>query len=215
MVAEIEPFGKFNDWLGEAAAAEPNDPNAMTLATARPDGTPSARIVLLKSVDPQGVDPQGLDPQRVDPRTAAERRGLMFYSNRESRKAAELAANQRVALLFHWKSLQRQVRIEGRVEPAGEAEADAYFATRARISRLGAWASDQSRPLDSREALEARTEAFRARFGEVDIPRPPHWSGFRVGPVEVEFWRDGAHRLHDRFLFRREGEEWSKTRLNP
>jgi len=210
MVAEIEPFGKFNDWLGEAAAAEPNDPNAMTLATARPDGTPSARIVLLKSVDPQGVD-----PQRVGPRGAAERRGLVFYSNRESRKAAELAANQRVALLFHWKSLQRQVRIEGRVEPAGEAEADAYFATRARISRLGAWASDQSRRLPDRAELERRLAAFEARFPGDDIPRPPHWGGYRVIPAYFEFWQDMPFRLHDRITYTRDGDDWITGKLFP
>jgi len=199
-VSETEPFGKFNDWLGEAEAAEPNDPNAMTLATARPDGTPSARIVLLKG---------------VDSRASAGRRGLVFYTNQESRKAAELAANQLVALLFHWKSLRRQVRIEGRVEPAGEAEADAYFATRARISRLGAWASDQSRPLSDRAELERRLAAFEARFPGEDFPRPPHWGGYRVIPTYFEFWQDMPFRLHDRTTFARDGGGWITGKLFP
>ena len=192
--AGSDPIALFHRWLDAARAGEPNDPEAMCVATVDASGLPDARMVLLKGCDA---------------------RGFVFYTNLQSAKGVELAADPKAALLFHWKSLRRQVRVRGEVGPVTAEEADAYFASRHPQSRLGAWASDQSRPLDSREALEARTEAFRARFGEVDIPRPPHWSGFRVGPVEVEFWRDGAHRLHDRFLFRREGEEWSKTRLNP
>jgi pyridoxamine 5'-phosphate oxidase len=187
------PLRRFEEWMGEAAASEPNDPNAMTLATADAQGRPSARIVLLKGVDA---------------------RGFVFYSNAESRKGQELAANPRVALLFHWKTLARQVRVEGEASPVSDAEADAYFASRGRLSQLGAWASEQSRPLADRGALLARIEALEARYpGEV--PRPPHWRGWRVAPVRIEFWRDRPGRLHEREVFVREREAWTSQLLFP
>ncbi len=189
-----DPFSQFDTWLAEAAKTEPNDPNAMTLATATPDGRPSARMVLLKGAD---------------------RDGFVFYTNTQSRKGGELAANQAVALLFHWKTLTRQIRIEGRVTPVSPAEADAYYASRARVSRLGAWASDQSRPLDRRQTLEARVAALETQFPGDDIPRPPHWSGFRVRPDSFEFWQDMAYRLHDRTVFTRAGDGWTTEKLYP
>ncbi len=189
-----DPFAQFETWLAEAARTEPNDPNAMTLATATPDGRPSARMVLLKGADQDG---------------------FVFYTNTQSRKGGELAANQAVALLFHWKTLTRQVRVEGRASPVSPAEADAYYASRARVSRLGAWASDQSRPLDRRETLEARVAALEARFPGDDIPRPPHWSGFRVRPDSFEFWQDMPYRLHDRTVFTRAGDGWTTEKLYP
>ncbi len=189
-----DPIDVFRNWLTEAEAAEPNDPTAMCLATVDAEGNPSARMVLLKGVD---------------------QRGFAFYTNLGSRKAGELAAQPRAALSFHWKSLRRQVRIEGPIEPVSADEADAYFATRARVSQIGAWASDQSRPLDSRATLEARVEQVKARFEGRDVTRPPHWSGFRVIPHAIEFWKDGAFRLHDRIRFRRLGLEWVSERLYP
>jgi pyridoxamine 5'-phosphate oxidase len=189
-----DPIRLFQDWLAEATATEPNDPNAMTLATATKDGLPSARMVLLKGVD---------------------LRGFVFYTNQGSRKGAELAANQRAALLFHWKSLRRQVRVEGAVEPVTDGEADAYFASRARISRLGALASDQSRPLPSRAELERRLAEFDAKYPGDSIPRPPHWSGFRVQPVRLEFWQDMPFRLHDRRIYQRAGDGWTTEALYP
>ncbi len=195
-----DPFILFAAWMSEAEAAELNEPNAMTLATATADGRPSARIVLLKGIDPAGADP----------------RGFVFYTNNQSRKADELAANRHVALLFHWKSLGRQIRIEGRVQPATEAEADAYFATRLRISRLGAWASDQSRPLAARTELERRLADYEARYPGDDIPRPPHWSGYRVVPESFEFWQNMPYRLHDRTVFTRQaGGGWAVGKLFP
>jgi len=188
-----DPFQLFQDWMAEAARSEPNDPNAMTLATATAGGVPSARIVLLKGLDP---------------------RGFVFYTNTQSRKGGELAANPRVALLFHWKTLQRQVRVEGEVEPVTAAEADAYYNTRARISRLGAWASDQSRPLPARSELERRVAELDAKYPG-DIPRPPHWSGFRVIPAFLEFWQDMPYRLHDRRTYTRAGEGWTTGALYP
>jgi pyridoxamine 5'-phosphate oxidase len=189
-----DPYAHFADWFAEAKRGEPNDPNAMTLATCTPDGMPSARIVLLKGVDP---------------------RGFVFYTNKQSRKGGELGANPRAALLFHWKSLQRQVRVEGTVEDVTDAEADAYYATRARISRLGAWASDQSRPLPAREVLEARVAEMEARYPDETIPRPPHWSGYRLLPARFEFWRDMPFRLHDRTIYAPAGDTWGTTKLFP
>lgn len=190
----VEPIGLFVDWLTDARAHEVNDPNAMTLSTVDADGWPDARLVLLKDVDA---------------------RGFTFYSNRESAKGLELAANPVAALTFHWKSLRRQVRVRGRVEPVTPQEADAYFASRARESRIGAWASDQSRPLDDRATLEAAVVRESARFEGQDVPRPERWTGWRVVPRSVEFWRDRPFRLHDRLRFDREGDGWAKTRLWP
>jgi len=190
----LEPIGLFVDWLGEARMTEPNDPNAMTLSTVDPLGAPDSRIVLLKDVDT---------------------RGFTFYSNRESAKGRELADHPRAALVFHWKSLRRQVRVRGAVEPVSAVEADAYFASRARESRIGAWASDQSRPLDSRAMLEAAVARETARFESVDVPRPEHWTGWRLVPDSVEFWRDRPFRLHDRLRFDRADPDWTRTRLWP
>lgn len=190
----VDPLHRFETWLAAASAVEPNDPNAMTLATATPDGRPSARIVLLKGADA---------------------RGFVFYTNLESRKSLELAANPVAALLFHWKSLRRQVRIEGAVEPVSAAEADAYFVTRPALSRLGAWASDQSRPLPSRAVLEARLAAMKSRFGEENIPRPPHWSGWRLAPELFEFWQDMPFRLHERLVFTRGPHGWEIGQIYP
>lgn len=189
-----DPFALFDAWFAEAQASEPNDPNAMALATVDADGRPSARMVLLKGHGPDG---------------------LVFYTNRESRKAGDLAAQPQAALLFHWKSLRRQVRIEGAVSHASDAESDAYFASRGRDSRLGAWASDQSRPLDARETFETRFAEMQARFEGQDVPRPPHWGGYRVTPSAIEFWQDRAHRLHERRLFVRDGEAWTEGLLYP
>jgi len=190
-----DPHQLFEAWFAEAQASEPNDPNAVALATADASGRPSVRMVLLKGHDP---------------------RGFVIYTNLDSRKGEELAANPRAALLFHWKSLRRQVRIEGPVEPVSDAEADAYFATRSRDSQLGAWASDQSRPLDSRATFEARFEQRRAEFDGRPVPRPPRWSGFRVVPERIEFWSDRAHRLHERRLFTpAPGGGWREGLLYP
>jgi pyridoxamine 5'-phosphate oxidase len=189
-----DPHLLFDQWLAEAADSEPNDPNAMALATVSPSGQPSVRMVLLKGHDA---------------------RGFVFYTNLDSRKGGELAATPRAALLFHWKSLRRQIRVEGPVEPVSEAEADAYFASRGRDSQLGAWASEQSRPLDARSTFESRYEEMRARFDGADVPRPPRWSGFRVLPERIEFWMDRAHRLHERRLFVKTGEGWTEGLLYP
>lgn len=189
-----DPHALFDAWFAEARGAEPNDADAVALATAGATGAPSARMVLLKGHDD---------------------RGFVFYTNGESRKGGELAANPRVALLFHWKSLRRQVRIEGDVAPVSEQEADAYFATRSRESQLGAWASDQSRPLESRAAFEARYEDVVARFAATDVPRPPHWGGWRVTPARIEFWQDRPHRLHERRLFTRAEGGWAESLLYP
>ena len=189
-----DPHQLFDEWYTEARASEPNDPMAMALATVDADGRPSLRMVLLKGHDA---------------------RGFVFYTNLESRKAGDIFGNGHVALLFHWKSLRRQVRIEGPAHPVTDAEGDAYFASRARESQLGAWASDQSRPLDSRATFEARYEATVERFDGQDVPRPPHWSGFRVAPERIEFWQDRAHRLHERRLFLPEGNGWSEGLLYP
>lgn len=189
-----DPYDLFAAWMAQAEASELADPNAMTLATATPDGRPSARIVLLKSWD---------------------RDGFVFYTNLESRKSGEIAANPHVALLFHWKSRKRQIRIEGTATQVAEAEADAYFETRPRLSRIGAWASDQSRKLPDRPTLERRLEQTIARYADAPVPRPPHWSGWRVSPDCLEFWEDRDFRLHDRAVFTRAGESWTTTRLYP
>ena len=191
-----DPFALFDAWFAEARASEPNDADAMALATADAEGRPSVRMVLLKSADRES--------------------GFTFHTNSLSRKGREMADNDAVALLFHWKSLRRQIRIEGRVASAPVAESDAYFATRGRQSQLSAWASDQSRPLGSRAELEERQAAMEAKYAGEDVPRPPHWHGYRVEPRTIEFWSDGAHRLHNRRLFTR-GEDgaWSEGRLYP
>jgi pyridoxamine 5'-phosphate oxidase len=189
-----DPFALFDSWYAAARDSEPNDPNAMALATVDAAGQPSVRMVLLKGHGPDG---------------------FVFYTNREGRKAADLAAVPKAALLFHWKSLRRQIRIEGPVTLATDAESDAYFASRGRDSQLGAWASDQSRPLADRETFEARFAAMTQRFEGGDVPRPPHWGGYRVTPNVIEFWQDRAHRLHERRVFTRSGSEWSEGLLFP
>jgi len=193
--ASTDPFTLFRGWLAEAEGSEPNDPNAMCLATTTADGFPSARMVLLKGLDA---------------------RGFVFFTNRESRKGGELLTNPRAALLFHWKSLRRQVRVEGVVEQVTEAESDAYYATRPRLSRLGAWASQQSRPLSGRTELEAALNEAEARFPGEEIPRPSYWGGFRVLPAHFEFWQDMPFRLHDRRLFHAQpGGGWRTETLFP
>ena len=191
---ETDPIGLFARWLAAARDREPNDANACALATADAGGAPDVRMVLLKDVDA---------------------RGFVFYSNLDSAKGRQLAANPRAALLFHWKSLRRQVRVRGPVAPVTAAEADAYFAERAYDARLGAIASDQSRPLPDRAVLEGRIAELQARYAGADPPRPEHWSGWRVAPEALEFWRDRPFRLHDRLLFERAGEGWRRTRLYP
>ncbi len=189
-----DPFALFAAWMAEAETSELNDPNAMTLATVSAAGKPSVRIVLLKGWDKDG---------------------FVFFTNTQSRKGLEIAANNAVSLLFHWKSLRRQIRIEGPASPVSAAEADAYYATRPRVSRLGAWASDQSRPLASRDILEQRVAALEAKYPGDDIPRPPHWSGYRVTPEHFEFWQDMPFRLHDRTVFTAERGNWQETKLFP
>ena len=190
----IDPHALFDEWFAEASASEPNEPEAMTVATTGAEGQPSARIVLLKASGPDG---------------------FVFYTHEQSAKGQDLKKNPRAALLFHWKSLCRQVRIEGVVERVSDAEADAYFATRSRDSRLGAWASDQSRPLDDRATFERRFEEAKRRFEGQDVPRPPSWGGYRVVPERIEFWTARPHRLHERRLFTLEDGSWTEGLLYP
>ncbi|MEN3793582.1 pyridoxamine 5'-phosphate oxidase [Fulvimarina sp. MAC3] len=191
-----DPFALFAKWLAAAEASEVNDANALSLATVFPDGQPDVRIVLLKDFD---------------------ERGFVFYTNFESAKGQQILGSLRAAMAFHWKSQRRQVRVRGTVEVVSDEEADAYYHSRPRGSRIGAWASRQSRPLESREALEARVMELQEQYGEGDIPRPPHWSGFRLVPVAIEFWQDGEYRLHDRALYERANPDapWVITRLSP
>jgi pyridoxamine 5'-phosphate oxidase len=189
-----DPFALFDEWFAAARASEPNDPDAMALATADATGQPSVRMVLLKGHGPDG---------------------FVFYTNLGSRKGSELAANPRAALTFHWKSLRRAVRIEGPVDPVPADEADAYYQTRTRDSQISAWASDQSRTLDQRATIEARFAEIARRYDGQPVPRPPHWAGFRVKPLRIEFWTDGEHRLHHRRLFVRDGDGWTESLLYP
>ncbi len=191
-----EPIAHFKEWFAEARAAEPNEPEAVALATADSSGQPDVRMVLLKGVD---------------------RDGFVFYSNRESAKGRELAANPRAALCFHWKSLRRQVRVRGTIVPVSDAEADAYFATRAKDSQIGAWASRQSRPLEGRFALEREVARFATKYALTTVPRPPHWVGYRLQPLAIEFWRNRPFRLHDRLLYERESLDanWRTVKLFP
>jgi pyridoxamine 5'-phosphate oxidase len=193
-MAEQDPISRFLEWFEEAKRREPELPEAMALATADPAGAPSVRMVLLKDVD---------------------RRGFVFYTNLDSRKGRELTANGKAALLFHWKSLHRQVRVEGPAEPVADAEADAYFASRDRGAQIGAWASEQSRVLTGRLDLEKRVAKFAAQFGLGKVPRPPFWSGYRIVPERIEFWSEGSFRLHDREVYTRSGDGWRTERLYP
>lgn len=194
MDSETSPFTRFGQWFDAASATEPSDPNAMALATATPDGKPAVRVVLCKFWD---------------------ERGFVFYSNMDSRKGQELEANPLVHLDFHWKTQRRQVRIDGRAEVVPDAEADAYFTTRPRESQVGAWASIQSRRLETRETFEARIAEMTARFAGGDVPRPPRWTGWRVVPQVIEFWQDRDNRLHERLVFTRTGNDWSVGLLYP
>jgi len=189
-----EPYRLFAEWLKDATASEPNDPNALALATVDADGLPDVRMVLLKGFD---------------------ERGFVFYTNFESTKGREILGSMKAAMCFHWKSLRRQVRVRGPVEQVSDAEADEYYASRPRGSRIGAWASKQSRPLESRFALEKAVAEYTARHAIGEIPRPPHWSGFRIVPQSIEFWHDRPFRLHDRVMFTRNADDWEKTRLYP
>ena len=189
-----DPFELFAEWMDEARASEPNDPDAMAFASADADGRPSVRIVLMRRYGPEGFG---------------------FFTNFESRKAGELLANPFGALAIHWKSLRKQVRAEGRVVQVSDREADEYFASRSRDSRIGSWASDQSRPLESREVFEQRVREAQARFADEEVTRPPHWSGFRLIPDKIEFWSDRQFRLHERHLFTRTEDGWSEGLLYP
>ncbi len=189
-----DPFDLFAAWLKEAEAKEINDPNAMALATVDADGLPDVRMVLLKGCDADG---------------------FVFYTNANSAKGQQVLGAQKAALLFHWKSLRRQVRVRGPVTTVTEAESDAYFASRPRQAQIGAWASDQSKEVAGRFALEKKVAEYALKFGVGPVPRPPHWMGFRIHPTQIEFWRDGAFRLHDRMQFISRGDQWEKRRLNP
>ena len=189
-----DPFGLFEEWLAEAEGSEVNDPNAMQVASVDGDGLPDVRTVLLKGFD---------------------RRGFVFYTNFESSKGTQIVRTRKAALVFHWKSLRRQVRARGPVEIVADDEADSYYRSRPRGSRIGAWASEQSRPLESRDALMARTRELEAKYEGRDIPRPPHWGGLRIVPQQIEFWQDGEFRLHDRVVFVRDGDGWRGQRMNP
>lgn len=192
--AATNPWSLFQNWMAEARESEPNDPNAMALATVDAEGLPNVRMVLLKGADEAG---------------------FVFYTNVESAKGRELTANPKAALLFHWKSLRRQVRARGPVTPVSDAEADLYFASRPRDSRIGAWASQQSRPLESRFALEKAVALYAAKHAVGEVPRPPYWRGFRVAPVAFEFWRDRPFRLHERRVFTRSADGWAEGQLYP
>lgn len=189
-----EPFALFRSWMAEAERSEINDPNAMALATVDEDGLPDVRMVLLKGADEHG---------------------FVFYTNTQSAKGLELASNPKAALVLYWKSLRRQVRVRGAVTPVAEAEADSYYASRHRDSRIGAWASQQSRPLDSRATFERSIADYTARYATGDVPRPPHWAGYRIAATQMEFWHDRPFRLHDRVRFVRESGSWTRTRLYP
>ncbi|HYD17900.1 MAG TPA: pyridoxamine 5'-phosphate oxidase [Patescibacteria group bacterium] len=194
ILRDQDPIELFHEWIAEAAQTEPNDPEATALATVSADGQPSVRMVLMKGVDDQG---------------------FRFYTNLESRKSGELLHNPKAAMVFHWKTMRRQVRVEGTVSQTPAWAVDAYFKTRHVLSRLGAWASRQSQPLESREELEGRVKEYAQKFKGQDIPRPPHWGGFILKPARIEFWQEGEGRLHDRFVFSRNGDGWDLTRLNP
>lgn len=195
-ITGTDPFALFEEWMAEAGKSEPNDPNAMALATADASGLPDVRMVLLKDAGPEG---------------------FVFYTNLESAKGTELAENPQAALCFHWKTLRRQIRARGSISPVSEAEADAYFATRAKDSQIGAWASRQSRPMEGRFELEKEVARFSAKYAIKKVDRPPHWSGFRLTPSQIEFWRDRPFRLHDRLVFQREASDapWQTSKLFP
>jgi pyridoxamine 5'-phosphate oxidase len=196
---DTDPYSLFDTWFAEANESELNDPNAMALSTVSASGHPSSRMVLLKGHGPD-LETKG---------------GFIFYTNLDSRKGGELAVNKNVALLFHWKSLRRQIRVEGPVTRVADTTADEYFATRSRNSQLGAWASDQSRPLADRATFEARFAEIEQRFAGQDVPRPPHWSGHIVTPSAIEFWQDREFRLHERWRFVRDGDDWTTGMLYP